>query len=135
MIVKVHQIMGAAVAQWIRLSLPSCRPGSNPKHTIYVRFLNCDMMKRQNKQKKWPSWPIFKKVQQIGNLLVISLWNLEELTHCLSIRREEHDKQLVHPDFHWLNSFATVLSKFHWQKMVQWPILNNWVPGVVLQKG
>ena len=42
---------------------------------------------------------------------------------------------VVQPDFHWLNSFATILSEFHWQKMVQWPILNNWVPGVVLQKG
>ena len=29
----------------------------------------------------------------------------------------------VSPHFHWLNSFATVLSEFHWQ--VQWPILNN----------
>ena len=37
---------GAAVAQWIRLRLPSCRPGSNPKHTIYTfikLYLNCDM--------------------------------------------------------------------------------------------
>ena len=29
----------------------------------------------------------------------------------------------VSPHFHWLNSFATILSEFHWQ--VQWPILNN----------
>ena len=30
---------GAAIAQWIRLHLPSCRPGSSPKHTIYA-FIN-----------------------------------------------------------------------------------------------
>ena len=39
---------GAAVAQWIRLCLPFCRPGSNPKHTIYACInLNCDTMKRR----------------------------------------------------------------------------------------
>ena len=27
--------MGAAIAKWIRLHLSYCRPGSNPKHTIY----------------------------------------------------------------------------------------------------
>ena len=30
--------MGATIAQWIRLHLPSCRPGSSPKHTIYAFF-------------------------------------------------------------------------------------------------
>ena len=37
---------GAAIAQWICLRIPSCRLGSNPKHTIYTfikLFLNCDM--------------------------------------------------------------------------------------------
>ena len=38
----------AAVAKWIRLRLPSCRPGSNPKHTIYALFnMNGDMLKRR----------------------------------------------------------------------------------------
>ena len=42
---------GAAVAQWVRLRLQSCRPpGSNPKHTIYAFInlnLNYDMLKRR----------------------------------------------------------------------------------------
>ena len=28
--------LGAAIAQWICLRLPSCNPGSSPKHTIYT---------------------------------------------------------------------------------------------------
>ena len=28
-------VRGAAIAHWIRLHLPSCRPGSSPKHAIY----------------------------------------------------------------------------------------------------
>ena len=28
--------LGAAIARWIFLHLPSCRPGSNHKHTIYA---------------------------------------------------------------------------------------------------
>ena len=41
--------MGAAVAQWIRLRLPSCRLGLNPKHTTYAFInlnlnLNCDVL-------------------------------------------------------------------------------------------
>ena len=36
----------AAVAQWNRLHLPFCRPGSNPIHTVYAfikLYLNCNM--------------------------------------------------------------------------------------------
>ena len=33
---KSFTYRGAAIAQWIRLRLPSCRPGSSPKHTIYA---------------------------------------------------------------------------------------------------
>ena len=59
--------MGAAVAQWIRLRLPSCRLGLNPKHTTYAFInlnlnLNCDVLKRQNKQKKRPRLTHFKKL-------------------------------------------------------------------------
>ena len=32
--------MGAAIAQWIRLRLPPCRPGSTPKNTPIHVFLN-----------------------------------------------------------------------------------------------
>ena len=43
---------GAAVAQWIRLRIPFCRPGSNSKYTIYAFMnlnlnLNCGVLKRR----------------------------------------------------------------------------------------
>ena len=38
--VKDKRLRGAAIAQWIRLNLPSAAPGSSPKHTIYA-FFNC----------------------------------------------------------------------------------------------
>ena len=41
---------GADKAQWIRLRLPSCPQGLNPKHTIYAFInlnLNCEMLKRR----------------------------------------------------------------------------------------
>ena len=34
--VKDKRLRGAAIAQWIRLNLPSAAPGSSPKHTIYA---------------------------------------------------------------------------------------------------
>ena len=33
---KKSAFCGADIVQWIRLYLPSCGPGSNPKHTIYT---------------------------------------------------------------------------------------------------
>ena len=30
--------VAAALAPWFRLRLPSCGPGSNPRHTIYAYF-------------------------------------------------------------------------------------------------
>ena len=32
--------MGAPIAQWIRLCLPSYGPGLNPQHTIYAFKVN-----------------------------------------------------------------------------------------------
>ena len=47
----------AAIAQWICLHLPSCCPGSSPKHTIYalslyvkfVLYLYCEKNKKNQK--------------------------------------------------------------------------------------
>ena len=49
---KIFSLWVATIAQWIHLQLPSCRPGSNPKHTIYAFInlnlnLSCDMLKRR----------------------------------------------------------------------------------------
>ena len=56
---------GAAIAQWIRLHLPSCRPGfeSQAHHlcffNLYLSFeLECE--KNENKQKRGRDWPILK---------------------------------------------------------------------------
>ena len=62
-----HLVWGAAIAQWIRLPLPSSRPGfeSQAHHLcffqiIYLSFeLECE--KNENKQKRGRDWPIFKK--------------------------------------------------------------------------
>ena len=45
---------GATIAQWIRLRLPSCRPGfeSQAHHLRFYQFiLICVMWKNENKQK------------------------------------------------------------------------------------
>ena len=38
---------GAAVAQWIRLHLTSCRPGFESSYAFIKLYLNCDMYKRR----------------------------------------------------------------------------------------
>ena len=45
---------GAAIAQWIRLGLPSCRPGSSPKYSIYafyskILYSNCHCVEKRTK--------------------------------------------------------------------------------------
>ena len=59
-------VRGAAIAQWIRLHLPSCRPGfeSQAHHlcffNLYLSFeLECE--KNENKQKEAGIGPFFKK--------------------------------------------------------------------------
>ena len=47
---NIQLLWGATIAQWICSHLPSCHPGSNPKHTINTFFnlnlnLNCDVLK------------------------------------------------------------------------------------------
>ena len=65
--IKKSNKLGAAVAQWICMRLPSCHPGSNPKHTIYPFInlnlsLNCDMLKRQKiNRKRDRDWPFLNK--------------------------------------------------------------------------
>ena len=55
------------IAQWISLCLPSCRPGSSPKHTIYAFIIYgicalgiCDV-KRTKINKKTHFLAIFEK--------------------------------------------------------------------------
>ena len=55
---------GAAIAQWICLHLPSCRPGSSPKHTIYAFINLCwfvSSWKDENKQIEAGIGHFFKK--------------------------------------------------------------------------
>ena len=62
----------AAIAPWFRLRLPSCGPGSNPKHTIYAFFnlyyWNCiELITKIKKTKRGRDWPLFlKKVMTIN---------------------------------------------------------------------
>ena len=61
----------AAIAQWIRLHLPSCRHRFEPKHAINAfinLYLNCHVEKDENKQKRGRDWPIFLKKN-------IALWS------------------------------------------------------------
>ena len=61
---QMRKYRGAAIAQWIRLRLPSSRPGfeSQAHHLcffqiIYLSFeLECE--KNENKQKRGRDWPI-----------------------------------------------------------------------------
>ena len=57
----------AATAQWIRLRLPSCHPGSSPKHTIYAFIIYRQICAvfvswKQRKTKKRPGMGHFNKV-------------------------------------------------------------------------
>ena len=45
------------MAQWIRLCLPFCPPGSSPKHTIN----ELELEKNGNKTRSGRDWPIFFK--------------------------------------------------------------------------
>ena len=59
--------LGAAIAQWIRLRLPSCHPGFESQvhhfHFFYLEFLcrNCHVKRTKNKQKEAGFGPFFKK--------------------------------------------------------------------------
>ena len=67
---------GAAIAQWIRLRLPSCHPVRVPStpsmlfFNLYLSFeLECE--KNENKQKRGWDWPFKKKKykhDEIGSL-------------------------------------------------------------------
>ena len=76
---------GAAIAQWIRLRLPSCRPGfeSQAHHLcffqfilfkLYVCHLNWNVKRTKNKQKEAGVGPFFKKHSSaIWSLLYVEL--------------------------------------------------------------
>ena len=58
----------AAIAQWIRLRLPSCPPGSSPKHSIYtfsifkvqIVYLSLELeCKKNENNKRGRDLPIF----------------------------------------------------------------------------
>ena len=59
--------LGATIAQWICLRLPSCRSGSSPKHTIYAFYsqilhciCHCVEKRTKIKTKRGRVWSIFK---------------------------------------------------------------------------
>ena len=69
---------GATIAQRIRLRVPSCSPGSSPKHTIYTFFIysNCAifvMWKERKYTKRGQVWPILKQI-----LVDTQLWFCNE---------------------------------------------------------
>ena len=47
---------GATIAQWIRIRLPSCGIGSNPKHIIYLRFLSAAEGQRPRNYSSCSCW-------------------------------------------------------------------------------
>ena len=63
---------GAAIAQWIRLRLPSCRPGfeSQAHHLSFYQFIFelYHVEKDENKQKEAGIGPFLKKTVQIFNV-------------------------------------------------------------------
>ena len=60
---KICFLGGAAVAQWIRLHLPSCRPGFDSQaHHLRLFNLNCNMLKgRKLTEKVAGIGPFFRK--------------------------------------------------------------------------
>ena len=62
--------MGAAVAQWIRLRLPSCRPGfeSQAHHLSFYQFIFelYHVEKDENKQKEAGIGPLKKTIERGG---------------------------------------------------------------------
>ena len=69
---QTFKIGGAAIAQWNRLRLPSCRPGFESQarnlrflFIVFVLYLSCE--KNENKQKRGRVWPIFKKKKKKKN--------------------------------------------------------------------
>ena len=73
---------GAAIAQWIRLRLPSCRPGfeSQAHHlrflqSKFVLYCHCVGKRTKINKKRGRVWPIFKKQLQcaVNYLLKYSL--------------------------------------------------------------
>ena len=58
---KILCTWGAAKAQWIRLHLPSYRPGfeSQAYHLSFYKFITVSCGKDENKTKKGRDWPIF----------------------------------------------------------------------------
>ena len=51
--------MSAAIAQWIRPCLPSCRPGFESIYA-FINFKNCVMRKKTKINKKRPGLAQFK---------------------------------------------------------------------------
>ena len=66
---------GAAVAQWIRSRLPSCRPGfeSQAHHLCFFNLnlnLNCNVLKRRKETEKGAGIGLFLKKKLPGDCLV-----------------------------------------------------------------
>ena len=55
--------MGAAIAQWIRLRLPSCHTGfkSQKFNLFFYQFIIVSCGKDENKRKRGRDWPNFYK--------------------------------------------------------------------------
>ena len=66
---KRYQSWGAAIAQWIRLLLPSCHPGfeSQAHHLSFYKFIIVLCGKDENKRKRVRDWPIFLKKVKVCN--------------------------------------------------------------------
>ena len=56
--------MGAAIAQWIRLHLPSCRPGfeSQAHYLCFFQFKLKHVEKSKINRKRGRDWPIKKNI-------------------------------------------------------------------------
>ena len=73
---KITFIGGAAIAQWIRLRLPSCHHGfkSQAHHLrfyhLYYLCCICHLKRTKNKQKEWPIFKITFSMSTIYVALV-----------------------------------------------------------------
>ena len=67
---KEGGVNGTAIAQWIRLRLPSCHPGVESKvyHLCFYQFIIVSCGKDKYKRKRGRDWPNFykKKGDHIG---------------------------------------------------------------------
>ena len=100
---------GTAIAQWIRLHLPFCHPGSSPKHIIYafIIYSICVifvMWKEQKQTKRGQVWPFLTKEyfplkvheikdKRILNFLEFIFLQFAEFDWICSLRRDTFQKK------------------------------------------